>query len=36
MKDWEERLGYLPSLHANDEENNGYCMSFYTCIWLLV
>ena len=30
------RFGVLPSLHTNDEENNGYCMSFYTSIWLLV
>ena len=30
------RSGILPILHANDEENNGYCISFYTGVWLLV
>ena len=29
MKALEVRFGVLPSLHANDEKKNGYCMDFH-------
>jgi len=36
IKTWEVRFQVLSSFHANDKESSGYCMSFYTGIWLLV